>query len=72
MTAEVAAAVNRERLALVHAALERGRLEAEMAAAVEQARQAADETAVHRLRELQRERDELAAELTGYTPSFRR
>jgi chromosome segregation ATPase len=65
LAAEVAAAVNRERLALNHAAIERGRLKAEMTAAAERERQAADAAAAQGARELQRERDRLAAELSS-------
>jgi len=64
LTAEVAAALNRERLALNYAAIERGRLKAEMTAAAERERQAADAAAAQGARELQRERDRLAAELS--------
>lgn len=64
LVAEVAAAVNRERLASNHAALERGRLNEEMAAAVERERQAAGASAADKVRELQHERDQLAAELS--------
>jgi len=64
LAAEVAAAVNRERLALNHAALERGRLKAEMAAAAERERHAAAAAAAQGARELQRERDRLAAEMS--------
>lgn len=65
LAAEVAAAVERERFALNHAALERGRMKAEMAAAVERERQAVDATVGTQVRALQRERDELAAELSA-------
>lgn len=64
LAAQVAAAVNREQLALNHAALERGRLKAEMAAAVEREKHAAEAAAAQGARALQRERDQLVAEVS--------
>lgn len=65
LAAQVAAAVNREPLALNHAALERGRLKAEMAAAVEREKHAAEAAAAAQgARALQRERDQLVAEVS--------